>query len=196
LNEQLGKVNSAQDLMRREAQTDETIMVGLKKKLEAAQSEIESLKRKRADSSSPERQVTSIHKRSAVLSPPGQNVPSSSAQSTPKKSRNRKNRWDDLATSVPPKIPPTSINRDGVKGKIVHTSPPRRRDPVLHGSLSSVRRKQDIINDIEESARTLVYRVRISLLSFTGQHWMNKLRSPGRRLRMWIFLSPPLARTL
>ncbi len=40
LNEQLGKVNSAQDLMRREAQTDETIMVGLKKKLEAAQSEI------------------------------------------------------------------------------------------------------------------------------------------------------------
>ena len=107
LNEQLGKVNSAQDLMRREAQTDETIMVGLKKKLEAAQSEIESLKRKRADSSSPERRVTCILKRPAVSSPPGQNVPSSSAQPTPKKSRNRKDRWDNLPTSVPPTLSST-----------------------------------------------------------------------------------------
>ena len=52
-------------------------------------------------------------------------------------------------------MPPTSINRDGVKGKNVHVSPPAGRDPVLRGSLSSVRRKQDVTNDIEESARTL-----------------------------------------
>ena len=66
LDEKLRKVNSVlQDQMRREAQTDETIMVGLKKKLEAAESELESLKRKRADSISPERRVTSILKRPA-----------------------------------------------------------------------------------------------------------------------------------
>jgi hypothetical protein len=37
----------------------------------------------------------------------------------------------------------------------VHVSPPAGRDPVLCGSLSSIRRKQDATNDIEESARTL-----------------------------------------
>ncbi len=141
--------------MRREAQTDESIMVGLKKKLEAAESELESLKRKRADSISPERGITSILKRPATSSPSGQNVPSSSAQPTPKKVRNRKERWVDHSSSVSSKIPPTSTNRDGLKGKNVHASPPRRRDLVLLSSLSSVRRKQDIINDIEESARTL-----------------------------------------
>ena len=155
LHEMLRKVNSEHDRMKGTTKMDESLMIGLKKKLEAAESEIESLKRKRADSVSPERQITGILKRPEVSSPPGQDVPSSSAQPIPKKSRNRKNRWNDLITSVPPKIPPTSINRDGVKGKSMHTSPPRKRDPVLHSSLSSVKRKQDIINDIEESARTL-----------------------------------------
>jgi hypothetical protein len=37
----------------------------------------------------------------------------------------------------------------------VHVSPPAGRDPVLRGSLSSVRRKQDVTNDIEESVRAL-----------------------------------------
>ncbi len=74
MDEELRKVNTVQDKMRREAQTDETIMVGLKKKLEAAESELESLKRKRADSISPERGITSILKRPAASSPSGQNV--------------------------------------------------------------------------------------------------------------------------
>jgi hypothetical protein len=137
-------------------------MVGLKKKLEAANGEIEGLKRKRANSSSPERQFTSILKRPAVLSAgpavlsaPEQNVPSSAVQPTPKRSRNRKDRWDNLPTSVPPKQPHTSNNRDGLKGKGEHFSPPKRRDPVLHDPLNSVRRKQDVIKDIEESAKTL-----------------------------------------
>jgi hypothetical protein len=151
LNEQLRKVSSAQGLKEKEAQADNTIMVALRKKLEAANGEIESLKRKRDASISPQRQVTSILKRQV----PGQNAPSSSAQPTPKKSRNRKERWDTLPTSVTPRQTPTSVNRDGVKGKGGHVSPPKARDPVLHGSLSSVRRKQDISQDIEESAKTL-----------------------------------------
>ncbi len=134
---------------------DETIMVGLKKKSATAESELESLKHKRADSISPERVITSILKRTVAPSPSGQNVPSSSAQPTPKKARNRKDKWEDHSSSVPSKIPPTSTNRDGLKGKNLHTSPPRRRDPVLCSPLSSVRRKQDIINDMEESATTL-----------------------------------------
>jgi hypothetical protein len=56
---------------------------------------------------------------------------------------------------VPLKIPPTSTKRDGLKGKNEHTSPARRRDPVLHSPLSSARRKQDVISDIEESATAL-----------------------------------------
>ncbi len=131
-------------------------MVGLKKKLDTAESEIESLKRKRADSISPQRLITSILKRPAAPSPSEQHIPSSSAQPTPKKARNRRNRWDEAQSSgVPPKIPPTSGNRDGLKGMKEHTSPARKRDPVLRSPLSSVRRKQDISNDIEESATTL-----------------------------------------
>ncbi len=80
LDDKLRKVNSDHDRMKSTAQKDESLMIGLKKKLEAAQSEIESLKRKRADSISPERRVTSILKRPAVSLPPGQNVPFSSAQ--------------------------------------------------------------------------------------------------------------------
>ena len=60
LHEQLRKASSAQDLKVKEAQADNTIMVALKKKLEAANGEIESLKRKRDASISPQRQVTSI----------------------------------------------------------------------------------------------------------------------------------------
>jgi hypothetical protein len=113
LDGKLLKVNSDHERMKRAARMDESIMVGLKKKLETAESELESLKRKRADSISPERVITGILKRPAASSPSGQNVPSSSAQPTPKKARNRKDRWDDHSSSVPSKIPPTSINRDG-----------------------------------------------------------------------------------
>jgi hypothetical protein len=120
------------------------------------------LKRKRANSISPDRQFTSILKRPAlisggpaVLSAQGQNSSSSATQPTPKKSRNRKDRWDNLPTSVPPKQPHTSNNRDGLKEKGEHHSPPKRRDPVLQDPPNSVRRKQDITKDIEESAKTL-----------------------------------------
>ena len=106
LEGKLRKLNSDHDKMRSTAQMDEGVMIGLRKRLESAHSEIESLKRKRAESTSPERRVTSILKRPAISSPPGQNVPSSSAQPTPKKSRNRKDRWDNLPTSVPPEQPP------------------------------------------------------------------------------------------
>ncbi len=122
LQEKLGRVNSDYDKMKGEALMDEDIMVGLKKRLETAESELESLKRKRADSISPERVITGILKRPAVLSPSGHNVPSSSAQPTPKKSR-RRNRWDEVhSSSMPTKPPPISSNRDGLKRSNEHTS--------------------------------------------------------------------------
>jgi hypothetical protein len=147
--------------MKRAAIMDADVMVGLKKRSETAESELESLKRKRTDSISPERAITAILKRPAIPPPSGQratrkDVPSSSAQPTPKKSRNRKNRWDEgHPSSVPPKIPPTSSNRDGLKGRNEHISLGKKRDPVLHSSLGSARKKQDVISDIEESATAL-----------------------------------------
>ena len=134
-------------------------MVGLKKRLETAEGELESLKRKRAYSNSPERAITAILKRPALHSPSGQHAsrkdaPSSSAQPTPKKSRNRRSKWDEGHPSVPPKMPPTSSNRDGFK-EINETYPVRKRDPVLHSTLGSARKKQDVIRDIKESAMAL-----------------------------------------
>jgi hypothetical protein len=149
-------INSTYDKMKRASLMDEGVMVGLKKKLETAESELESLKRKRTDSISPERTITGILKRPSAASPSGQNVPSSSVQPTPKKSRNRKNRWDSThSSSVPNKPPPISSNRDGLKRGYEHTPQIQRKDPVLHKSLSSARKKQDVIRDIEESAATL-----------------------------------------
>jgi hypothetical protein len=63
LQEKLGKVNSDNNRMKRAAQMDEDIMIGLKKKLETAESELESLKRKRTDSIRTERAITGILKR-------------------------------------------------------------------------------------------------------------------------------------
>ncbi len=83
MHEQLRKVNLAQDLKVKEAQCDNNIMVGLKKKLEAANGEIESLKRKRDASISPQHQVTSILKRPV----PGQNASSSNAQKVAEQER-------------------------------------------------------------------------------------------------------------
>jgi hypothetical protein len=156
--DKFGKYNSDYDRMKRAARMDEDVMVGLKKRLETAENELERLKRKRTDSISLERAITGILKRPAAPSPSGQNFPSSSAQPTPKKSRNRKNRWDaNQPSSAPPKPSPTSSssNRDGLKGRNEHISLGKKRDPVLHSSLGSARRKQDVIRDIEESATTL-----------------------------------------
>ncbi len=58
LDGKLLEVNSDHDRMRRAARMDESVMVGLKKKLKTAKNELESLKRKRADSISPERVIT------------------------------------------------------------------------------------------------------------------------------------------
>ena len=49
----------------------EDVVVGLRKRLETAEDELESLKRKRADSNSPERAITAILKRPALHSPSG-----------------------------------------------------------------------------------------------------------------------------
>ncbi len=73
----------------------DVVVVDLKKRLETAEGKLENLKRKRADSNSPEGSITAILKRPALHSPSGQlasrkYAPSSSAQPTPKKSRNRR----------------------------------------------------------------------------------------------------------
>ena len=101
LKSQAAKVDSEFKRMKRamkldesEAEVNEKAMRGLKKRLETTEGELESLKRKRADSISPERVITGILKRPIASPPTGQDVPSSSAQPTPKKSRNRKDRWD------------------------------------------------------------------------------------------------------
>ncbi len=52
-------------------------------------------------------------------------------------------------------LPLTSFNQDGVKEKKEQTSQAKKRDPVLNNPPSSVKRKNDIINEIEESAKTL-----------------------------------------
>jgi hypothetical protein len=136
-------------------------MIGMKERMDAAENELERWKRKRTDSISPERVITGILKRPADLSPSkqpaaGKDVTASSAQPTPKKSRNRKDRWDEIpSSSVAPKPPPTSSNKDGYKGKKEHTSPGKKKDPVLDNTPYSFRRKQDIIQEIAESAKTL-----------------------------------------
>ncbi len=83
-------------------------------------------------------------------------------------------------------VPPTSANKDGVKEKKENTSAAKKRDPVLHNPLSSFRRKNDIINEIEESAKTLsLFLAWIPLLSFIGQMSMIKSWSPKRLWLMW-----------
>jgi chromosome segregation ATPase len=151
------KFNSDLSKMKRAAQMDSDVMVGLKKQADTAKSELERLKRKRVDSLSPERIITGILQR-PVDPPPSERlhtakgVPPVSAQPTPKKSRTRKERWSDIHSSS---APHTSSNKDGVKEKKEHTSLTKKRDHVLYNSAYSFRRKQDIIDEIKESANTL-----------------------------------------
>jgi hypothetical protein len=72
--------------------------------VETAEGELERLKRKRADSNSPVRTVTSILKRpvSPSVTEPlpaatNMDILSSSAKPTPKRSRTRRERWKDVA---------------------------------------------------------------------------------------------------
>ncbi len=131
-NKALNQINLLNSTLTHQNKMDENVMCGMKTRMETAENELEQLKRKRADSTSPERGITGILKRPAVSSPTGQDVPSSSAQPTPKKSRNRKERWDVAQPAgLSPKMPPTSSNRDRVKRKSEITSQVKKRDPVL-----------------------------------------------------------------
>jgi hypothetical protein len=94
------KFNSDLSKMKRSAQMDSDVMVGLKKQADTAKSELERLKRKRVNSLSPERIITGILQR-PVNPPPseqlhtGKDVPPASAQPTHSKSRTRKERWSN-----------------------------------------------------------------------------------------------------
>jgi hypothetical protein len=87
-----------------------------------------------------------------------------SAQPVPKKSRSRRDRFGDQVTELSQHIGPsrsagvphTSFNQVGYKEKKEQFSQAKRRvyDPVLTNPPGCVRRKSDIINEIEESAKT------------------------------------------
>ena len=145
---------------------DEAVILGMRTRMETAEGELERLKRKRADSISPERIVKSILKRpdSSSVSEPRvaateTDTLSSSVKPTPKKPR-RRERWNtldkehvqDMHSS---KAPPTSSNQDGSKDKNGRASLTKRKDPVLQNTPHSFRTKQDIIDEIKESANTL-----------------------------------------
>ena len=148
-------------------QMDEAVMLGMKTRMETAEGELERLKRKRADSNSPVRIVTSILERpdsssasESLVSATKMDTLSSSAKPTPKKSRTRKERWNDMVKENAQDIhssgaPPTSFNQDGGKEKKEHTSLPKKKDPVLNYTPYSFRKKQDIIDEIRVSANTL-----------------------------------------
>jgi hypothetical protein len=151
----------------KETELNAKVMRGLKARVDTAESELERVKRKRKDSISPDRVVTGILKRPGAFPPSAQkatmaDAPPASAQPTPKKSRTRRNRWNEHDTELTQHsdhlnsadVPLTSFNQDGVKEKKEQTSLAKKRDPVLNNPPSSVRRKNDIINEIEESAKT------------------------------------------
>jgi hypothetical protein len=101
--------------------------------------------------------VTGILKRPGASPPSVQksvkaDTPPVSAQPALKKSRTRKNRFEERVTE----LAHTSFNQVGVKGNKEQASQAKRRviDPVLTNPPSSVRRKNDIINEIEESAKS------------------------------------------
>jgi hypothetical protein len=152
-----------------------TVVDNLTKRLNTAEGELERLKRKRKDSVSPDRVVTKILQR-PVASPPSarkspkMDTPPTSVKPAPKKSRTRRNRFEeqvvDRGTANSAGLPHTSSNQDGVREKKKQSSPARKRDPVLNNPPSSVRRKNDIINEIEESAKTLSLSVKDTSLVF------------------------------
>jgi hypothetical protein len=149
------RMKRAMQLDEKEAQVDRKVTLGLKARMDTAENELERLKRKRKDSISPDRVITGILKRPNASPLSSQQAaraddPPTSAQPTPKKSRSRKEKWSNSAC-----VPLTSFNQDGVQEKKEQTSLARKRDPVLNNPPSSVGRKNDIIKEIEESAKTL-----------------------------------------
>jgi hypothetical protein len=161
------KMKRAMQLDEKEAEVNQKAIRGLKERVNTAEGELERLKRKRKESVSPDRVVTGILKRPGASPPSVQkstktNTPPAAAQPAPKKSRTRRNRFEEQAAELAQHggpvssagLPLTSFNQDGVKDKKEQTSHAKKRDPVLNKPPSSVRRKNDIINEIEESART------------------------------------------
>jgi hypothetical protein len=111
--------------------------------------------------------VTGILKRPGASPPAVQksaktDTPPASAQPAPKKPRTRRNRFGEQAAELSHHgglanssgLPLTSFNQDGVREKKEQTSHAKKRDPVLNNPPSNVRRKNDIIDEIEESAKT------------------------------------------
>jgi hypothetical protein len=162
------RMKRARQLDEKEAEVNQKVTRGLKERLDKAEGELERLKRKRKDSVSPDRVVTGILKRPGSSPPSAQkaaktDTPPASVQPAPKKSRTRRNRFFEEAAGLTQHsgsvhsagLPLTSFNQDGVKEKKEQTSHAKKRDPVLNNPPSSVRRKNDIINEIEESTKTL-----------------------------------------
>ena len=141
------------------ADVDQGVIRGWKERADTAERELERLKRKRKDSVSPDRVVTGILKRPGSSPFSAQQAaasfaPPPSAQPTPKRSRTRKERWRDSANEQARNLhsssaPPTSSNQDGGKEKKEHTSMVKKRDPVLNNTPYSFRKKQDIIEEIQ-----------------------------------------------
>ena len=159
--EEKEKVTRTMRIHERHAEVSQKHTRGLTDRLEKAQGELERLKRKRKDSASPPRVITEILKRPGTSPPSAAKADTSPApsQPPPKKSRNRKARWNDPPTGplqdLNPFVPLTSSNQDGGKERKGQSSSTKRRDPVLYNPPSSARRKNDIITEIEESAKTL-----------------------------------------
>ncbi len=179
MNTDLKRMKRAMQLDEKEAEVNQKVMRGLKERVDTAEGELERLKRKRKESVSPDRVITGILKRPDASPPSVQratkkDTPPSSAQPAPKKSRTRRSRFDEQvpqpsqhggpASSVGP--PLTSFNQVGVIGKKEQTSHAKRKDPVLNNPPTSVRRKSDIINEIEESAKSFSLPVKDTSLVF------------------------------
>ncbi len=85
----LGQINAHNSTLARQTKLDESVLLGMKARMETAENELERLKRKRTDSISPERVITGILKRPGA-SPhsakpaAGTDAPPASAQPTPK----------------------------------------------------------------------------------------------------------------
>jgi hypothetical protein len=151
------QMTKAHHLGEKEHEINQKAIRGLKERVDTAEGELERLKRKRKESVSPDRVVTGILKRPGTSPPSVQksgkaNTPPVSAQPALKKSRTRRNRFEERVTE----LAHTSFNQVGVKENKEQASQVKRRvfDPVLTNPPSSVRRKNDIINEIEESAKS------------------------------------------
>ncbi len=88
------RMKRAMQLNEKEAEVNQKVTRGLKERLDTAEGELERLKRKRKDSVSPDRIITGILKRPGSSPPSAQKAAKTdatptSAQPTPKKSRNK-----------------------------------------------------------------------------------------------------------